>query len=92
MTLPVCDTGRVTAMPRRPRDPRPKSDVTRRLDALMTRMEELDAQALDARLEFGRAMKAARDDGLTQDEIVRELDTNRELLRRIQRRAEDADR
>jgi len=78
------------AKPKRPRDPHPKTDVTRRLNDLMTRMEKLDEEALAARLELGKALKDERDAGTSQDEIVRDLDTNRELLRRIQRRYEDS--
>jgi hypothetical protein len=90
MTTTLCETVRMPAKPKRPRDPNPKSDVTRRLDKLMAHMEELDEQALAARLAFGQALKEARDAGTTQDEIVRDLDTNRELLRRIQRRYEES--
>jgi len=90
MTKTLCETVHMPAKTKRTRDPRPKQDVTRSLDKLMAHMEELDAQALKARLAFGRALKEARDSGTTQDEIVRELDTNRELLRRIQRRYEDS--
>lgn len=89
MTTPLCQDVRMPAKPKRPREPHPKKDVTRRLNDLMTRMEQLDEQALNARLEFGRALKEERDKGLAQDDIVRELDTNRELLRRIQRRYEE---
>lgn len=90
MTTTLCKTVHMSAKPKRPRNPNPKTDVTRRLNDLMTRMEELDRQALEARLEFGRALKEERDEGTSQDEIVRDLDTNRELLRRIQRRYEDS--
>lgn len=90
MKTALCKDVRMSAKPKRPREPHPKTDATRRLDELMTRMEELDEQALAARMEFGRALKDARDAGTTQDAIVRELDSNRELLRRIQRRYEDS--
>ena len=90
MTTTLCETVHMSAKPKRPRDPQPKSDATQRLDDLMSRMERLDEEALQARLEFGRALKEERDGGTSQDEIVRDLDTNRELLRRIQRRYEDS--
>lgn len=88
MMTPPCETVRMPAKPKRPREPRPKSDATRRLNDLMTRMEKLDEEALQVRMEFGSALKEERNKGLSQDEIVRELDANRELLRRIQRRYE----
>ncbi|UPT20557.1 hypothetical protein FOF52_05865 [Thermobifida alba] len=51
-------------------------------------MEEAEAEALRARLEFGRALGEARENGVLQDRVAKDLDTNRELLRRIQRRCE----
>lgn len=86
----LCETVHMPAKPKRPRDPHPKTDATRRLNDLMARMEQLDEQALQARLEFGCALKEERDAGTSQDTIARDLDTNRELLRRIQRRYEDS--
>lgn len=90
MTTTLCETVHMPAKPKRPRDPQPKSDATQRLNDLMSHMERLDEEALQARLTFGRALKEERDGGTSQDEIVRDLDTNRELLRRIQRRYEDS--
>lgn len=90
MAITLCKTVHMTSKPKRPRDPHPKTDITQRLNNAMTRMEQLDEEALRARLEFGRMLKEARDSGTTQDEITRDLDTNREILRRIQRRYEDS--
>lgn len=70
------------------RNPTP-TDETAHLADLMEQMEDAEAEALRIRLAFGKALKEARDRGVLQDKIARELDTNREQLRRIQRRYED---
>ncbi len=68
--------------------PSPSSPETARLAELMRRMEE--AEAPRARLEFGRALREARGNGVLRDRIVKGLDANRGLLRRIRRRCEAA--
>jgi hypothetical protein len=81
----VCDDVRMTN-PRR--NPQPSAE-TAHLAELMQQMEDTEEAALRARLAFGKALKEARDNGVLQDTIAKELDTNREQLRRIQRRYED---
>lgn len=44
----------------------------------------------DARLEVGRRIREARERGISQDAIVRELNLTREHVRRFQREYEDA--
>ena len=78
--------------PRRARNPNPRSPRTARLNELMTAMEEAEARAEQARADFGRALKQAREhpvNPVSQGDIARDLDVTREWLRQVQRRYEE---
>lgn len=78
--------------PRRTRNPRPRSARTARLNELMAAMEEAEVRAAEARADFGRALRKAREhpvNPVSQGDIARDLDVTREWLRQIQRKHEE---